>query len=75
MPVEFGGMGFAEADILAMIDTLPDGQKQAARIKFADAERFHWDNPFIAGLRDMVRSTKGITLKQLRDAWMQAAEL
>lgn len=75
LPAAQGGMGFAEADIALMIAGLPTGQKEAAAIEFAYADSFHWDHPLVQSLRETVRATKGITVQQLKAAWLAAGNL
>jgi hypothetical protein len=75
MPLTQGGFGFTDADVRAFIRSLPAGQKEAAEIRFDHAESFNWDHPFIQALVPVVMSAKGMTLNQVRTAWMQASVL
>lgn len=75
LPVSQGGMGLREAEITAMLAALPPGQKEAAVVEFGYTDRFRWDHPLVQSLRETVRTTKGMTVKQLRDAWLAAGAL
>jgi hypothetical protein len=75
LPASVGGLGFAENDVRALIRGLPAGQREAAEIRFDHAEYFNWEHPFVQALVPYIMSAKGLTLEQVRAAWVRAGVL
>lgn len=75
MPQAAGGLGFSEAEIGAFIARLPPGQKEAAAIRLAQSDSFNWDHAFVQTLIPAVMTAKGLTVDQIRAAWMAASVL
>lgn len=64
-------VGIRETDILAIIATMPDSEREKAEIEFTYASSFERDHPLIS----IIGQSKGLKDKQLDQLFIQASKL
>lgn len=75
MPATEGGLGFSQAEMDGLLGMLPAGAAAAARIRLSEGDTFHWNSAFLQPLIPAVQAVKGLTIDQIRNAWMAASVL